>query len=160
MTQENVVDRFYKAFAKCDAEAMAACYADTVEFSDPVFPLLKGEEARGMWRMLCGRSKDLRVEYVSRKLADDQYQVDWDASYTFTKTGRLVHNRIQADIKVKGGKIVWHRDHFNFWRWSRQALGVPGWVMGWTPFLKTAVRGEAGKALQIYLQKKSEAKGG
>jgi hypothetical protein len=35
--------------------------------------------------------------------------------------------------------IVEHVDRFNFWRWSRQALGLPGLVLGWTPVLRKKV---------------------
>ncbi len=158
MNQEETVDRFYKALARCDAETMADCYADNAEFSDPAFPRLNAEQVRGMWRMLCSRSKDLRVEYVCRKLAHDHFQVQWDAWYTFSKTGRPVHNRIQADIRLQDGKIVVHRDSFSFWRWSIQALGLSGLLLGWSPLLRTAVRAEAGKALQTYLTKSSRVK--
>lgn len=155
MADQDLVERFYQAFAKKDAEAMAACYADEAEFSDPAFPHLNADEVRGMWRMLCGRSQDLRIEYVSRQTSLGCYQVDWQAWYTFTKTGRPVHNRVQASLQLKNGKIVHHQDRFNFWRWSRQAFGLPGWILGWTPILRKAVQAEAGKALQTFLKKRA-----
>jgi len=39
MTDPNaaLIQRFYEAFQRSDAEAMAACYAPDVQFSDPVF---------------------------------------------------------------------------------------------------------------------------
>ena len=65
MTHPNadLIDGFYRAFAAGDAEAMAACYAPDVRFSDPVFTDLRGVKAGDMWRMLCGQAKDLRVEH-------------------------------------------------------------------------------------------------
>lgn len=48
-----LLHEFYGAFAAHDADRMVACYAPDAEFSDPVFPLLRGDEVRAMWRMLC-----------------------------------------------------------------------------------------------------------
>ncbi|MGH6638900.1 MAG: hypothetical protein ACREBY_09910, partial [Polaromonas sp.] len=54
------------------------------------------------------------------------------------------------------GLISRHRDRFDFWAWSRQALGTPGVLLGWTPFLRRKVRAQAAENLQKYLtQRKS-----
>jgi hypothetical protein len=78
----------------------------------------------------------------------------WDARYTFSKTGRSVLNRIDASFMFKGGKIVRHVDRFPFWRWSRQALGATGLVLGWTPIVRRAVRREAALQLDAWLAKR------
>ena len=44
-------------------------------------------------------------------------------------------------------------DSFDFWRWSRQALGTPGAFLGWTPMLRATVRRKASDNLQRYLAK-------
>ncbi len=153
MNQQSTVERFYEALARADAETMASCYAEGAVFSDPAFPELQTAEVRGMWRMLCRRSKDLRVEYKVEALSPDHFQVHWDAFYTFSQSGRPVHNSIRANLYLRNGLIVRHVDEFSFWRWSRQALGLSGWILGWTPFLRTAVRKQAAKNLQMFLQK-------
>ncbi len=106
-----------------------------------------------MWRMLCGRSSDLKIEYKLKKIDEQHFQVNWDATYTFSKTGRKVHNRIEAQLELDQGRIVRHQDHFDFWRWSRQALGLPGLMLGWSPIVRNAVRKEADQALQSFLKK-------
>ena len=53
-----LIRRFYDAFARRDAEAMAACYHAQVSFADEVFPDLRGPDAGNMWRMLCSRAAD------------------------------------------------------------------------------------------------------
>lgn len=145
-----VADRFYTAFATRDAEAMAACYADDVSFSDPAFPDLKGEAARDMWRMLCARGKDLRIEHEVIEATAGRARVRWQAWYTFSGTGRAVHNIIEAEMEVRDGKVVRHRDEFAFPRWARQALGAPGLLLGWTPFLKRKVQAQAAIALEKF----------
>lgn len=149
-----VADRFYAAFARRDAEGMAACYADDVAFSDPAFPALRGEAARDMWRMLCARGKDLRVQHQVVESTSDgtRCRVRWQAWYTFSGTGRAVHNVIEARITVKDGRIVEHRDDFDFHAWARQALGAPGLLLGWTPMLKRKVQAQAQRALDRFRQ--------
>ena len=145
-----VAERFYAAFARRDADAMAACYADDVAFSDPAFPDLRGEAVRDMWRMLCARGKDLRIEHRVTEASAGRARVHWEAWYTFSGTSRAVHNIIEAELEVRDGRIVRHRDEFAFPRWARQALGTPGLLLGWTPFLKSKVQAQAAIALEKF----------
>jgi ketosteroid isomerase-like protein len=41
-----LINRFYTAFQKRDADAMNACYAPGIRFSDPVFGALEGDRAQ------------------------------------------------------------------------------------------------------------------
>ena len=54
---EELIARFYAAFADRQGDVMAACYAPDARFSDPVFTDLIGREPGDMWRMLTGRGK-------------------------------------------------------------------------------------------------------
>ena len=49
----------------------------------------------------------------------------------------------------EAGKIVRHIDRFDFWRWSRMALGPAGLLLGWTPLLHKKVQAKA-RAQQRY----------
>jgi hypothetical protein len=60
---------------------------------------------------------------------------------------------IDADFEFKDGKIFRHRDHFDFWRWSRMALGTSGLLLGWTPFLKNKVQTTAKARLRKFMEK-------
>jgi ketosteroid isomerase-like protein len=142
-----LITRFYDAFSRCDAEAMAACYHDDVHFSDPVFRDLRGEHAGNMWRMLCGRATDLKVEASLIEASDETGSAHWEAWYTFTATGRKVHNKIDARFLFRDGKIVEHHDTFPLWKWTRMALGAPGVLLGWTPIVQGKVRSQAAKGL-------------
>lgn len=138
-----LIARFYTAFEACDAEAMAACYSDDVVFEDPAFGELHGEHARNMWRMLCARASDLRIEASAIRADDQEGSAHWEAWYGFSQTGRRVHNRIDARFRFRDGLICEHRDHFDLWRWSRQALGLPGLLLGWSSTLQDKVRNQA-----------------
>jgi ketosteroid isomerase-like protein len=152
-----VIRKFYTAFANRDAAGMAACYHSSVTFSDEIFTHLEGARATGMWRMLCERGKDLKVE-VSDVEADEAVgRARWEAWYTFSKTGRPVHNKIEARFEFRDGKIIRHRDRFSFHAWARQALGPMGRLFGWTPFFRNRVRAEAERNLDAFLSKRGRA---
>ena len=144
---KQIAESFYLAFQKKSAESMCVLYSDTILFSDPVFPKLAGEAARNMWRMLCQNSTDLKIDYRVLFSSDKSAVVEWNAWYTFSKTGRKVHNIVHSTLEVEDGLIVKHTDLFSFWRWSRQALGIPGICLGWTPLLKGKVQETAAKSL-------------
>jgi ketosteroid isomerase-like protein len=74
-----LIHRFYDAFAARDAEAMAACYAAEIRFSDPVFPDLRGRDAGNLWRMLCEAGKDLRIEASEIEADDASGRARWVA---------------------------------------------------------------------------------
>jgi ketosteroid isomerase-like protein len=148
-----LIERFYKAFQKRDAAAMGACYAPNVRFCDPVFRWLEGDRARGMWTMLCERGKDLQLEYSGIEADDTTGRAHWDARYTFSKTGRKVLNQIDASFKFDGGLIVEHVDHFNLYKWAKQALGPTGVLLGWTPMVQGAVRKQAKAGLDEFMKR-------
>ena len=151
---EALIREFYAAFARRDAEAMARCYHDEVFFSDPVFPALRGEEARDMWRTLTARAPDLEVVLDEASADGEGGRARWTATYTFSKTGRRVVNRISAMFAFRNGKIVRHYDQFSFWRWSAQALGPAGRFLGWFAPLKWTVRRQAAAQLDRFREKK------
>jgi len=146
-----LIERFYAAFAARDGAGMAACYADGATFDDPVFPGLRGREVGGMWKFLTGRSNDLRVELLEHEAEGERGSAHWVARYTFTQTGRKVVNDVRAEFRFADGLIVAHRDRFSFYRWSSQALGLAGVLLGWTPFIRASVTRQARAGLDKFL---------
>ena len=145
---EALISRFYDAFQRRDAAAMGACYHRDVHFSDEIFPELHGDAARAMWTMLCERGKDLTIECSAVHADGATGRAHWDAWYTFSGTGRRIHNRIRAEFTFADGLIVRHRDRFGFWRWARQALGPAGYLLGWSGFLHRRVQSQAARSLR------------
>ncbi|PCC75296.1 Ketosteroid isomerase-related protein [Nannocystis exedens] len=144
------IQRFYTCFAARDAAGMAACYADDVVFSDHAFPGLRGREAGEMWRMLCERGKDLKIEFRDVTADDQRGSAHWEAWYTFG-TGRKVHNVVEARFEFRDGKIVRHDDEFPLWAWARQAVGLPGLVLGWTGFFERSLQRKARRQLEAFM---------
>ena len=149
---DELIERFYTAFNARDGEAMAACYAPDARFSDPVFTDLKGDEPGAMWRMLTGRAEDLEVRLAEHEADDSRGSAHWLADYTFTSTGRKVHNDVRAEFRFADGLIAEHRDAFSFYGWTRQALGPVGLALGWTPIVQGKVRRQAREGLDQFLR--------
>jgi ketosteroid isomerase-like protein len=145
-----LITAFYSAFQRQDAEAMVACYADNVRFSDAVFVGLQGREAGDMWRMLCSRAQDFSLTFTAVTADEQRGSARWTAQYTFSATGRTVINEIAAEFVFKEGLIIEHRDHFDLWRWSRQALGLKGLLLGWLPPVQAAIRRQARQGLAAF----------
>jgi hypothetical protein len=148
----SIIARFYDAFARRDWEAMGACYHPEARFSDPVFLELDAAQVKAMWRMLLTSDSDLRITYQVVQEDAVHGQALWDAWYTFSRTGRKVHNRITARFIYKDGLILRHEDRFDLWRWSRQALGTSGVLLGWSPVVRNKVRRTAAEALHRSMQ--------
>ncbi len=147
--------RFYEAFQRRDAAAMGACYHDEAVFMDPAFGRLKAAEARAMWAMLCARATELELTFEVKHADEGSGAVHWEARYPFSKTGRRVHNVIEAQFGFHEGKILAHRDQFDLWKWSRQALGLPGMLLGWSPWLQGKIRGDARKQLATFMARET-----
>ena len=145
--EDEVIVRFYEGFAARDADAMSACYHPDVHFHDPVFQDLNGPDVMKMWRVLLGRSDDLAITLGDHGAGGGTGHAHWSAVYTFSQTGRVVHNEIDAAFRFRDGLIVDHRDSFDLWRWSRMALGAPGTLLGWSPLVKNRIRRQSAALL-------------
>lgn len=148
-----LIERFYSCFKVLDGDGMAQCYHDQIEFSDPVFPALKGSKAGAMWKMLCSQAQGFELVFSEAQADDTAGTAHWEATYIFSATGRNVHNRIDASFRFQDGKIIQHRDSFSFWRWSSMALGPVGMLLGWSPLVKNKVRRQAAHNLERFIQK-------
>ena len=153
---ETTITKFYTAFANADAEQMCECYHPNIQFSDPAFGLLKGEEVRQMWKMLIERSKgNLKVDFSQVKANEHLGSAFWIAKYNFSKTNRKIENSISAKFKFQDGLIIKHTDDFDIWKWSKQALGLIGFLLGWTGFMQNKIQKQARMALKMYCERKA-----
>lgn len=158
ITNEEIITNFYTAFKKLDAEGMNACYSDDVVFFDPVFELLEGDQAKAMWRMLCKNAKEFSLTFDNIKSLDEEYYTcDWVATYTFSQTGRRVINKVKAHLKMLDGKIVEHSDGFSLHKWSKQALGFSGLLLGWNSFFQRKIKNASRKKLLAFIERENNS---
>jgi len=153
-----IVKKFYDSFQQSDFKSMQDCYHPEIEFSDEVFPLLKGKQAKAMWHMLLAGGKDagLEITYGNVKVTADHTECDWEARYKFSLTGRNVYNKIHATLWLKDDRIIKHVDRFDFYRWARMAFGLKGLLLGWAPFFRKKVQQNVSQRLQKFIHSHPE----
>lgn len=152
MSRTDTINKFYSAFSHLDYRTMNSCYSDDIVFFDPVFGLLRGDQARSMWEMLCKSAKDLKITWGNIQELDEEYcTCDWVADYTFSKTGRHVTNRIKAHMRFSGDTIIEHSDAFSLHNWSKQAMGWKGVLFGWNSFFQNKIKIQARKKLLKFM---------
>lgn len=155
---KNIIEEFYQAFSNLDAENMVKYYHQEVVFQDPAFGELKGNRAKNMWRMLCDsqQGKGFKVSYQVIDFKGDRAKANWEAIYTFSQTGRKVHNKISASFIIENGLIVEHIDDFDLYDWSKQAMGWKGYLLGNTSFFKNKLQQKTNALLSRFEEKRSQ----
>lgn len=151
-TNEQIIKTFYEGFKNKNYQVMQNCYTDNATFNDEVFVNLSAKQVRAMWQMLITRGKDLNLEFSNIKADEKSGSAEWIATYTFSTSGKKVTNKIKASFLFENGKIIKHTDQFDFYKWSRQAFGSTGLLLGWTPFFKNKVRKQAAKNLSEFMR--------
>lgn len=157
---KSLIETFYSAFENLDAQTMNSCYHSDIVFEDPAFDVLKGDKAKAMWEMLCEsqKGKDFKVIYSDIKTNTNKGSAHWEAFYRYSKTGRRVHNKIDATFEFKDGLIIKHIDEFNIHKWAKQALGLKGYLLGGTSFFKKKLNEQTNNVLDQYIEEKKLSK--
>jgi hypothetical protein len=147
--------KFYTAFANADAPTMCECYHKEIHFRDPVFGLLKGNDVCDMWKMLIERSKGkIKIEFDEVKATEYIGSASWIATYNYSRNNRKVVNNVSAEFQFKDGLIIKHTDDFDIWKWSKQALGMKGYLFGWTGYFQKKINEHALFSLKKYKETK------
>ncbi len=153
MDNKEIITKFYSSFQQLDAAGMNACYADEIVFSDPVFLILKDDEVRAMWEMLCKNARKFSLKFSDIEIIDEEYATcKWQATYLFSGTRRMVTNHVKAYMRIQNGKITEHSDAFRLSTWIGKALGWKGLLFGWTGYMKKAVQTRAKRSLLHYME--------
>lgn len=154
MNNEELIEKFYTSFSKADAKGMTECYHENIVFQDDAFGTLKGERACKMWEMLLsggpGKSK---ISFNNVEATNESGSANWRAEYHYGEKQRKVINNIHANFKFKDGKIIEHIDTFNLWKWTKQALGPAGYLLGWTSFMRKKIQKTTNDKLNDFISK-------
>ena len=155
-----LVTRFYEALDAQDGETMGSFYDADATFWDPVFHSLTGAEPAAMWRMLTRRREpatpfSVRTGDFAVEEGESEWRVTgvWVANYVYE--GRPVENHVQATIAVAKatGLFLHHRDEFDLHKWCSQALGLVGWLLGWTSFMQNKVHAQVRRSLSRFMER-------
>ncbi|WP_026235625.1 nuclear transport factor 2 family protein [Echinicola pacifica] len=156
MGNKELIQKFYTSFSEGNAAGMVACYHDEVVFEDPAFGQLKGERAKKMWEMLLSKKGGAaKISFDQVHATADSGAAHWLAEYTYGKQNRKVINRVEASFKFKEGKIIEHIDSFDLWKWTQQAMGLSGYLLGWSSFIKTKIQQTTKAKLDAFLESQS-----
>ena len=150
MDNKALIEKFYTSFANADAAGMTSCYHDNIEFEDPGFGKLFGNDAKLMWQMLLSRNNNIKITFSDIQVQQNKGTANWTAEYMYAQTGRKVVNKISAQFEFLDGKIIKHTDYFDLWKWTRQALGFKGYLLGWSSFMKNKIHTMTNKLLENY----------
>ncbi len=160
MDQNNkeLIIRFYSALQTLNYVEMQKAYHPEAQYHDPIFGHLNFAQVTAMWHMLLTKSQDLQVAFSNINATGAAGKCRWEAWYTFSKTGRFVHNIIWSSFEFKDGKIYRQYDNFSIWRWSRHALGVVGIFLGWSPWIQNEVKEGARANLKKFMEHENSLK--
>lgn len=155
LSKENIelAKNFYDAMQRKDYQTMNSLYSFDATFSDPVFRGLDTSLTKAMWAMLMKRAKNWSLSYEVVSSNQHSVTTKWIGRYQFSKTGRDVENHVTATMFIVDGKIKTQIDQFDFWKWSKMALGAPGILLGWTSFLNQKVSNQAVSGLKDFMIK-------
>ncbi len=154
MNHDELIAHFYQSFAQCDAQAMTDCYHNDIVFSDPAFGTLKGNRAKAMWHMLHSRSKgNIKISHSNIFTDENTGTANWVAQYPYGPKQRPVINKVTASFEFEDGKISAHHDSFNLYKWSQQALGLSGYLLGWSGFMRSKIQAQTNTLLDAYIAK-------
>lgn len=154
---EQIIEEFYSGFAAANSDTMNSCYHPEVVFQDPVFGVLQSQDVRDMWEMLIAKSGgNIAIKFSNVVSVGNTGTTNWTADYVFSSTNRKVHNVVQAQFEFKDGLIYRHVDSFDLYAWSKQAMGLKGTLLGWTPFFKRKIQQTALQNLRSFQRKKEK----
>jgi hypothetical protein len=138
MTNANaaVLERLFNGLNRHDHETMARCYHSEAIFKDIAFELRGQKQIHAMWHMICER--DIRVTFELINVDGDIGRAKVVDDYTFSSTGRRVHNVIESRFCFQNGVIIKHDDVCDARVWAAMALGdVSGFLAGRCRFLRS-----------------------
>ena len=107
-----------------------------------------------MWEMLLSqKSSGTKISFGNISTTEEKGTATWKAEYLYGDKNRKVINKVFARFKFKDGRIIEHIDYFNLWRWTQQALGPMGYLMGWTPFMRNKIQKTVKMRLDDFIRK-------
>lgn len=154
-TNQQIIKAFYTALNHKDSKSMNALLADDIEFYDPAFGMLKGDEVKYMWQFLTENAKDFSLKVKGISAENDEGIAHWESTYTFATTGNKVLNIVNSSFEFKNGKIIKHVDEFDIKKWVKQALGNSLGIFGGGFLVKNMIQKKSKSLLDNYMKKNS-----
>ena len=138
-----LLDRFFTALNRHDADAMAACYTPDAHFRDIAFDRKGRDRIHEMWRMICSGDiqADCEIDHADAAsgAAHSTFTYHFGASKEPPSPGRPVINPIKSTFTFRDGLIAKQEDYCNPHAWARQAIGTgpAGFLAGHLRWLRS-----------------------
>ena len=147
----SVLNEFFIAFTNHDVETMLSYYHKDIIYDDIGFGKQKGENAKAVWYFLLGKvDKNAVITFSNIQITKNKGQVNWTTKYTFGK--RKIINQVTATFHFKDGKIIYHKDDYSLWKWSQQAFGIVGYLIGWSWLFSWFIRWQMQQLLRNFIK--------
>ena len=144
-----LLQRLFTALDQHNHATMGSCYHAEATFHDIAFNLERRQRIQSMWHMIC-EGTDIRAEFEVVHANEQEGRVNLVDDYTFTDTGRHVHNVIDSRFRFRDGLIAEHRDLCDAHAWGAMALGgVGGFLAGRIRLLRSL---KANRLLQKFIE--------
>jgi SnoaL-like domain len=148
-----LLQRLFTALDQHDYPTMGSCYHADALFHDIAFKLEKRQCILGMWHMIC-EGTDIRATFEVVHANDQEGRVNLVDDYTFSDTGRHVHNVIDSRFRFQDGLTAEHKDSCDAHAWAAMALGgVSGFLAGRIRLLRSW---KASQMLKKFIQSHPE----
>lgn len=132
----DLLQRLFSSLNEHNHQSMSFCYHPDAGFRDIAFDLQGRKQIHAMWHMIC--EGDIRAEFEVVHAEEASGHVKLIDDYTFSATGRRVHNAIDSQFRFRDGLIVEHHDFCDARVWAAMALGgVSGFLAGRFHFLRS-----------------------
>jgi hypothetical protein len=123
------VEQLYTSLARHIAHGMAECYHPAATFRDIAFDLHGRKHIVAMWEMIC--TTDIQSTFEILAADSDTAIARVVDDYTFSDTGRRVHNVIESRFRFRDGLIIEHIDSCDAPKWAAMAIGgIGGFIAG------------------------------
>ena len=148
----SLLQQLYTGLDQHNHKAMDACYHPNATFRDIAFDLNGKKQIHAMWHMIC--DGDIRATFNIVQADEQNGTVNLVDDYTFSSTGRRVHNVIDSRLRFRDGLIIEHHDSCDPRVWAEMALGgAGGWLAGRFRVLRSF---KAGEKLRAFIVKHPE----
>jgi hypothetical protein len=138
------VEQLFKAAQARDPDAILLAYAEEALIDHPLLGSLSRADYAAALTAFLQETPDYELTFQINHAGIDHAEAEWTLSYVFHATGRSIVTKGETAFRLSGLRIIHQRDDFDRRDWSRQALGLSGFVLsfvpGWRAFLERELR--------------------
>lgn len=160
MTNQELVEKFYRCFEYLDGEGMVSCLAEDTIYNDPIYGIIKGEYAAGLWRMRCKNLVDMKIDIIDFVELDHEYiKCKWNSTFFSRSSAKQISMTMTSFMKINDQKITEHSDAYRLSDWLAKAYGLTGILFGWSGWMKKREQSRYRTMLEKFVQNQKLFKG-